>query len=134
MTQPNTPRTEDSPLDDKLGGKVISLSPEQAVVRYPVAGNTQPYGLWHGGASAVAVETAGSLAAMAAVGPAGQAVGQELSVSHLRPARAGHVTATATALRVGGHSAVYDVSVRGDDGEEIAHGRITVALRRPKAI
>ena len=48
-----------SPLDDKLGLTITELSAERAVGSIPVDGNQQPFGLLHGGASAVVVETLG---------------------------------------------------------------------------
>jgi len=81
-----------SPLDDKLGVEVIELSPERCVIKAPLAGNTQPLGLWHGGGSGVLVETAGSLAAMFFAHQSGKgAVGTELNVSpHARPQGRAH--------------------------------------------
>ena len=40
-------------LTERLGIEFLSASPESVTARMPVAGNTQPYGLLHGGASAV---------------------------------------------------------------------------------
>ena len=40
-------------LNTKMGFELLTLTPERVVGRMPVAGNTQPYGLWHGGASCV---------------------------------------------------------------------------------
>jgi uncharacterized protein (TIGR00369 family) len=108
----------------------VSVSATEAVGRYPVAGNTQPHGLWHGGASAVAAETLASLAASVEVGPSGSARGVSVSVNHLRPASSGWVEATATVLRIGKTLAVYTVSLCRDDGEQIADAQVTVSLRR----
>ena len=44
-----------------MGFELLALTPERVVGRMPVAGNTQPYGLWHGGASCVLAETLASL-------------------------------------------------------------------------
>ena len=40
------------------------MSAQRVVGRMPVAGNTQPYGLLHGGASVALAETLGTLGAM----------------------------------------------------------------------
>ncbi len=48
-------------LNTKMGFELLTLTPERVVGRMPVAGNTQPYGLWHGGASCVLAETLASL-------------------------------------------------------------------------
>jgi 1,4-dihydroxy-2-naphthoyl-CoA hydrolase len=39
-------------LADRMGIEIISVSAERVVGRMPVAGNTQPFGLLHGGATA----------------------------------------------------------------------------------
>ncbi|MCL1837980.1 MAG: aromatic compound degradation protein PaaI, partial [Propionibacteriaceae bacterium] len=64
----------DSALDAKMGFELLEVSPTAVLIRYPVAGNTQPAKLWHGGASAVAMESAASLAALTRGGPNGNAV------------------------------------------------------------
>lgn len=119
-----------SPLDDKLGVEFLEITPTRAVGRCPVAGNTQPFGLWHGGASCVLAESLASLAAAAEVGPDGAATGVDINVTHLRPARSGWITATAEAIRIGGSLATYAVSLVGDADELIATARITVHLKR----
>ncbi|MDQ2815645.1 MAG: hotdog fold thioesterase, partial [Actinomycetota bacterium] len=50
-------------LAGSMGIKIVSASGTEVVATMPVAGNTQPFGLLHGGASCVLAETAGSLAA-----------------------------------------------------------------------
>ncbi|WP_130865084.1 PaaI family thioesterase [Acidipropionibacterium timonense] len=115
-----------SPLDDKLGVKVHEISPERCVVSAPLAGNTQPTGLWHGGGSGVLVETAGSLAAMFHAHESGRgAVGTELSVSHLRAPRGERMTATATAVHLGRHTTTHVVEIVDDMGRTCAVGRMS---------
>ena len=50
-----------SALDAKMGLELLELTAERVVGRMPVDGNTQPFGLWHGGASCVLAETLASL-------------------------------------------------------------------------
>lgn len=119
-----------SPLDSTMGMELLEVSAERAVARYPVAGNTQPAGLWHGGASGVVAETLASLAALAEVGPGGSVAGIELNASHLRPARTGMVTGTAKAVRIGGRLATYRVDLVDETGAQICAARVTVALTR----
>lgn len=121
-----------SPLDEKLGVELIEVTPTRAVGRCPVAGNTQPFGLWHGGASCVLAESLASLAAAAEVGPDGAVTGVDINATHLRAAREGWVTGVATAIRIGGTLATYDVSLTDDDDEQICAARITLYLRRAK--
>ena len=51
-----------SALDARMGLEVTELTAERTVGSMPVEGNTQPYGLWHGGASCVLAETLASIA------------------------------------------------------------------------
>ena len=119
-----------SALDEKMGLILDEVTPTRAVGRYPVEGNTQPFGLWHGGASCVVAETLASLAAAAEVGPKGQIGGVDINATHLLPVRSGWVTGVATALRIGGTLATYDVALTDDDGRQVCAARITVSLKR----
>jgi uncharacterized protein (TIGR00369 family) len=122
-----------SPLDDKLGVELLECTPTRAVCRCPVEGNTQPFGLWHGGASCVLAESLASLAAAAEVGPDGAVTGVDINATHLRSARSGWVTGVATAIRIGGTLATYDVAITDDAGEQLCAARITVYLRRARS-
>ncbi len=51
-------------LGTRMGVQIREASAERVVGTMPVEGNTQPYGLLHGGASAVLAETLGSVGAM----------------------------------------------------------------------
>lgn len=119
-----------SPLDEKMGMELEEVTPTRASGRCPVAGNTQPFGMWHGGASCVIAESLASLAAAAEVGPGGMVSGVDINATHLRPARAGWVHGVATAIRIGGSLATYDVSLTDDEGEQVCAARITVFLKR----
>lgn len=130
MTVPEWFQGLGSALDEKMGVELIEVTPTRAVGRCPVEGNTQPFGLWHGGASCVLAETLASLAAAAEVGPRGAVTGVDINATHLRPARNGWITATASAVRIGGSLATYDVSLVDDAGQQICAARITVYLKR----
>lgn len=117
-------------LDTKMGLEVLSISAEEVVGRIPVAGNTQPFGLLNGGASAYLAETLASLAAMAEVGPDGIAAGVDLNATHHAPARGGWVTGVARPIRVGRTLASYEVAITDDAGERVCTARLTVFLRR----
>ena len=83
-------------LGERMGIDILEASPDKVVGTMPVEGNTQPYGLLHGGASAVLAETLGSVGAMLHGGPSKIAVGVDLNATHHRGMRAGLVTGTAT--------------------------------------
>lgn len=114
-----------SPLDDKLDVEITELSAERAVGSMPVAGNQQPFGLLHGGASGVLVETLASMCAMVHGYPDRVGVGVDLNVTHVRGARSGRVTGTATALHLGRSIATYRVDIVDDAGRLTATGRLT---------
>ena len=63
----------------------------------PVEGNTQPYGLLHGGASVVLAETLGSIGSAIHAFPDKIAVGVDINATHHRSATSGTVTGMATA-------------------------------------
>lgn len=109
-------------------GIELSLDEDVVVGTMPVAGNTQPYGILHGGATAVLVETVGSVAA-AMSSPGRFPVGIELSVTHHRAASEGTVTARAETLQAGRTLASYLIPVTDDEGRRIATGRLTCLLR-----
>jgi len=122
-----------SALDAKMGLEVLELTPERVVGRMPVEGNTQPFALWHGGASCVLAETLASIGSFAHARPA-QAVGVDLNATHHRPVRSGHVTGVATALRLGRRVTSYEVVLTNDAGERVCTARVTCqVIGRPDA-
>jgi 1,4-dihydroxy-2-naphthoyl-CoA hydrolase len=121
-----------SPLDDKLGIEIIDWDPDRLVARMPVEGNTQPYGLLHGGATCALVESVGSYAAALSAGPGGQVVGVELNASYLRGATSGAVTAVCTPARRGRTLATFLVEVSDDRGHPTATARLTCMIRRAR--
>jgi 1,4-dihydroxy-2-naphthoyl-CoA hydrolase len=119
-------------LGDRLGIEIVEASPERIVGTMPVDGNTQPFGLLHGGASCALAESLGSVGASmhAALSFGGTAVGIEISASHHRSARAGRVTGVATPLYLGGSVATYEVVITDEAGERVCTARLTCRLRR----
>jgi uncharacterized protein (TIGR00369 family) len=111
-----------------MGITVSQVAPGSAQGSMPVAGNAQPHGLLHGGASAALAETLGSLAAAAHAGPGRIAVGIELNVTHHRSAREGLVHGTAEAVHRGRSLATYEVMVRDDSGRLVSTARLTCML------
>jgi len=117
-----------SALDTKMGLELIELTAERVVGRMPVVGNTQPFGLWHGGASCVLAETLASLGSYAHGRPDRIGVGVDLNATHHRPARSGWVTGTATALRLGRTVVSYEVILVDDAGDRVCTARVTCQL------
>jgi 1,4-dihydroxy-2-naphthoyl-CoA hydrolase len=117
-------------LAEKMGIELLELSAERAVATMPVAGNTQPRGLLHGGAYLVLGETLGSFAANVWAAPDGYAVGIEISASHSKSATTGLVTGVATAISLGKTLTVHEIVVTNEKGERCSTVRITNLIRK----
>jgi uncharacterized protein (TIGR00369 family) len=118
-------------LADRLGITLVEASIERIVATMPVEGNTQPYGLLHGGASVALAETLGSVGAAlhARDKSGGIAVGVDISATHHRAVRAGVVTGVATPLHLGGSIATYEIVISDDRGRRVCTCRLTCAIR-----
>lgn len=116
-------------LTERMDIRYVELTPDRLVATMPVAGNTQPYGLLHGGASVVLAETLGSIGSQLLAGPNRVAVGLDINATHHRAARAGLVTGTATLLSSGRTLASYDVVITDEEDRRICTARITCLLR-----
>ncbi|UQX87138.1 hotdog fold thioesterase [Jatrophihabitans telluris] len=116
-------------LVDKLGIEIIDTDPSRFSGTMPVAGNRQPYGLLHGGASAVLAETLGSYAAALHAGPDNIAVGVELNCSHHRSATDGLVTGVCTPLHVGRTMSSFEIVITDERGRRTCTARLTCAVR-----
>jgi len=115
-------------LTDRMGLRLIEVGPGRVVGSLPVSSNRQPYGLLHGGASCVLVETLGSIAAAVHAGPDKIAVGVDINVTHHRAAADGLLTGVCTPLHQGSQAATYQVSMTDEQDRRVATGRLTCAL------
>lgn len=122
-----------SPLIDVMGIRFVDLdpgNPRVLVATMPVEGNTQPFGLLHGGASCVLAETVGSVGAgLHAASMGAIAVGVEINASHHRAVRGGIVTATGRALQLGSSLASYEIVIEDDAGRRVCTARLTCMIR-----
>lgn len=116
-------------LGDRMGLQILEAAPERVVGTLPVEGNTQPYGLLHGGASAVLAETLGSVGAMLHGGPGKVAVGVDLNCTHHRSLRSGLVTGVATPVHRGRSTATYEIVVSDEQDRRVCSARLTCLLR-----
>jgi uncharacterized protein (TIGR00369 family) len=117
-------------LPAKMGIEVVEWDRDRLVGTMPVAGNRQPYGLLHGGASAVLAETLGSIAAAMHAADHGRiAMGVELSCTHHRGVVSGVVTGVATPLHVGRTLSSFEVVVTDEAGKRVCTARLTCAIR-----
>ncbi len=118
-------------LGEKMGIEFVELSAQRLVATMPVEGNTQPYGLLHGGASAVLAETLGSIGAAMHAGPGALVVGVDLNATHHRAARSGLVTGTATPLHLGRTVATYEIVITDEAGKRVCTARLSCLIRQP---
>ena len=118
----------DHTLVGRMGIKIVEASAQRAVATMPVAGNTQPYGLLHGGASCVLAETLGSLAAAIHAGPDKITVGIEINATHHRAASQGLVTAVATMAHGGSTLATYVVVITDERQRRVCTARLSCLL------
>jgi uncharacterized protein (TIGR00369 family) len=118
-----------SALDDRLGIAYIEATADRVVARMPVDGNTQVYGMLHGGASGALAEAIGSCAAALHAAPGRMAVGIELNATHHRPVGSGYVTGAATVAHAGRTLVTCDVVITDEQGRRVCTARVTSMLR-----
>lgn len=116
-------------LTGQMGIRIVSASRERVVGTMPVEGNTQPYGLLHGGASCVLAETLGSLGSALQAGPDRITVGIEISATHHRAARSGLVTGVATLAHGGRTLSTFDVVITDERGRRVCTARLSCLHR-----
>jgi 1,4-dihydroxy-2-naphthoyl-CoA hydrolase len=121
--------TETGALAERMGIVVTEASVERVVATMPVEGNTQPYGLLHGGASCVLAETLGSVGSWLHALPDRVPVGVDLNATHHRAVRGGVVTGTATPLHLGRTTATWHIAITDEAGKAVCTARLTCALR-----
>ncbi|MEU0834948.1 hotdog fold thioesterase [Streptomyces sp. NPDC005969] len=116
-------------LGERMGIQIVEASADRVVGTMPVEGNTQPYGLLHGGASAVLAETLGSIGTMLHGGATKIAVGVDLNCTHHRGVRSGLVTGTATPVHRGRSTATYEITITDEQDKRVCTARLTCLLR-----
>lgn len=127
-TAPFTAEDLRGTLIERLGIELEEMSPERTSGRMPVAGNTQPAGLLHGGASAALAETLASVAAQLHAGPGRAATGVDLNATHHRAVTSGWVQGVATAVHLGRSTAAYEIVLTDDRGRRVCSARLTCML------
>ena len=115
-------------LNERMGIEILEMSAERVEGTMPVEGNTQPYGLLHGGASVVLAETLGSVGSGVHAHPDRFSVGVDINATHHRSATSGTVTGVATAVHLGRSTATYEVVISDEEGRRVCTSRITCAL------
>jgi 1,4-dihydroxy-2-naphthoyl-CoA hydrolase len=116
-------------LAERMGIQFTEATLERVVATMPVEGNTQPYGILHGGASVVLAESVGSMLSVLYAGAGRAAVGMTINAIHHRPASSGTVTATATLMQAGRTTASVAIAVTDDEGRRICSCTLLCQLR-----
>jgi uncharacterized protein (TIGR00369 family) len=116
-------------VNDQLDIKLISATPDQVVMQVEVGPKVhQPFGILHGGVSALLAEGAASVGGAISV-PEGQSVvGTELNCSHLRAMSTGTLTATALPIRKGRTVQVWGIELRDQNDRLICVARCTLQV------
>jgi 1,4-dihydroxy-2-naphthoyl-CoA hydrolase len=127
-------KTGGGTLGERMGITITEASPERVVGTMPVEGNTQPYGLLHGGASCVLAETLGSIGAVlhGMTVDRSFAVGVDINATHHKAIRTGTVTGVATPAHRGRTAATYDIVISDESGSRVCSARLTCLLRGEK--
>jgi len=117
-------------ITEVFGIEITDFGPDYFCGKMPVDHRTvQPYGLLHGGASAVLAETLGSIAGGMQVNLETQSVvGVEINCNHLRSARDGWVYGKATPVKIGRKIQVWNIEIKNEDDKLIAVSRLTLAV------
>ncbi len=121
--------TQGENVHNLLGVEIVEASPDRVVLRLPVGPKVhQPYGILHGGVSALLAEGAASYGGALSVGPTHIVVGTEINCSHLRSLSSGTLTATATPIRKGRSVQVWGIELTDERDRLIAVARCTLQV------
>lgn len=112
----------------RLEIEFVEISGNRIVATMPVAGNTQPMGLLHGGASVALAESLGSIGSALHGYPDRVPVGVDINATHHRSARAGLVTGIATPLHLGRRMTTWEIVINDEQGRRLCTSRITCAM------
>lgn len=117
-------------MGEYIGIELTEVGADYLKARMPVDHRTkQPYGLLHGGASCALAETIGSIAASLVIDQEKFiCVGLEINANHVRSAREGFVTGTATPLHLGSTTQVWDIKIKDEKDKLVCISRHTVAI------
>lgn len=125
-------------LGERMGLEYISATIDEqgyatVTASMPVEGNTQPYGLLHGGANAVLAESIGSVAsgitAHTLFGEGHIVVGIDLNCTHHKSARSGLVVGVARIISAGKTIISSQIEIKDMDDRLICTARLTCVVR-----
>jgi uncharacterized protein (TIGR00369 family) len=116
-------------LIERMNIEVLEARVERIVATMPVEGNTQPYGLLHGGASVVLAETLASIGSMLHAGEGRIAVGVDINATHHRAVTSGLVTGVATPIHLGKTVTTYAIAITDEQDRPVCTARLTCLIR-----
>jgi uncharacterized protein (TIGR00369 family) len=118
-----------SGVHETLGIEVVELDPTRVVLTMPIGPPVhQPFGILHGGVSALLAESAASVGGSLNVPEGKGIVGIEISASHLRGAVSGTLIAVGTPIRIGRTIQVWRIELTDQDGRAICDAKCTLAV------
>lgn len=121
-------------LVSHLGIVFTAIDQKTLTATLPVDSRTrQPFGLLHGGASAVLAETLGSMAGYLCTEGEEYIVGVEINASHLRAVREGEVRGVCRALHLGRRHQVWQIEVFDPQQRLCCTSRLTTAVMSASA-
>lgn len=118
-----------------IGIEVTTIGPGFISAKMPVDKRTrQPFGILHGGASIVLAETLGSMASYMLVARIADArvAGIEVSGSHLRAVKSGHVHGLCKPAHIGRTLHFWQVHIRDDQQRLCCIAKLTVSVGLPE--
>jgi 1,4-dihydroxy-2-naphthoyl-CoA hydrolase len=112
-----------------LGVELVSVTAARVELRLEVVPKVhQPFGLLHGGVSALLAESAASIGGAVAAPEGYTVVGIELNANHLRSMRDGVLSVVAVPVSVGRRIQVWTIDLTDQDGRTICVSRCTLAV------
>lgn len=119
-------------LADRMGMTITKFTVNESIATMPVEGNTQPIGLFHGGAYCVLGESLGSMSANLWAGAKKFAVGVDINATHTGSATSGIVTGVCRPIHLGRTMTVHEIVITDDSGKRCSTVRITNYIRDHK--
>jgi len=117
-----------------LGIETMLLSPDEVILEVEISPVLhQPFGIVHGGVYALLAEGAASMGGAVSVDEGFIVVGTELNCSHLRPALAGRLRATATPIRKGRTVQVWSIAITDERERLISTARCSLQVVKAPA-
>jgi 1,4-dihydroxy-2-naphthoyl-CoA hydrolase len=112
-----------------LGVELVSVTATRVELRLEVGPKVhQPFGLLHGGVSALLAESAASIGGAAAAPEGHTVVGIELNANHVRSMRDGVLRVVAVPVSVGRRIQVWAIDLTDEEGRTICVSRCTLAV------